>query len=455
MNADDDDFTDAYTEEILEPCAEGSGVTIDDFRAYAPMHVYIFTPCREPWPAASVNAIIPPVPVLDQNGMPKLNQKGNPVFIAASTWLDQNRRVEQMTWCPGMDMLVRNRLVVDGGWIEREGVTVFNLYRAPRIELGNPAEAGPWIEHVQKIYPDDAAHMILWLAHRVQRPEEKINHALVLGGAQGIGKDTLLEPVKYAVGPWNFRDVSPTHLLGSFNSFTRSVILWVSEARDLGEIDRFKFYDHTKIYTAAPPDVLRTNEKHLREYYVFNVLGFLITTNHKTDGIYLPADDRRHYVAWSDRTKEEFTPEYWNEIWGWYARGGIGHVAAYLTELDLSDFEPKAPPPKTAAFWAIVDASQAPEDAELTDVLDAMGNPDAVTIGQLASKAKGELMEWLADRKNRRVIPHRLEKCGYSSMRCETTKDGRWKLGGVWQVVYAKNSLSSAERYKAAAALKP
>ena len=82
------------------------------------------------------------------------------------------------------------------------------------------------------------------------------------------------------------------------------------------------------------------DEKYLREHYVFNVLGFLITTNHKTDGIYLPADDRRHFVAWSDRTKEEFTPDYWNELWGWYSNGGFGHVAAYLTELDISTLTP-------------------------------------------------------------------------------------------------------------------
>ena len=44
-----------------------------------------------------------------------------------------------------------------------------------------------------------------WLAHRVQRPEDKINHALVLGGAMGIGKDTIIEPVKHAIGPWNFQ----------------------------------------------------------------------------------------------------------------------------------------------------------------------------------------------------------------------------------------------------------
>jgi hypothetical protein len=451
---DDDDFTGAYTEEILEPNVEGSGVTIADFRAYAPANTYIFTPCREPWPAASVNARLAPVPLLDENGQPKLNNKGKPVFIAATTWLSQNRSVEQLTWVPGMPMDIPGRLVVDGGWIEREDVAVFNLYRAPRIELGDATKAGPWIDHIKEIYPDNYSHIIPWLAHRVQRPEEKINHALVLGGAQGIGKDTMLEPVKYAIGPWNFKDISPTHLLGNFNSFVRAVILRVSEARDLGDVDRFTFYDHTKIYTATPPDVLRCNEKHLREHYVFNVLGFIITTNHKTDGIYLPADDRRHYVAWSDRTKEEFTPEYWNELWGWYARGGIGHVAAYLDELDLSEFDPKAPPPKTPAFWAIADASRAPENAELADVFDDLGNPDAVTLEQLVSAAKGAIMDWLLDRRNRRAIPHRLEECGYTPVRNkEDKRDGLWRIKGRRQAVYAKSALPAQVRLSAASDL--
>jgi hypothetical protein len=334
-----------FNEEITEPCAEGSGVTIDDFVAYMPTHVYIFTPCREPWAGTSVNARLPSVPVLGKNGRPK-RRNGKIVTISPSRWLDQNRPVEQMTWAPGYPMLIKGRLVVDGGWIEREGVTCFNHYRPPGLQLGDASKAGPWLDHVRKIYPDDVNHINMWLAHRVQRPEEKINHALVLGGGQGIGKDTLLEPVKRAIGPWNFRDVIPANLMGRFNSFLKAVILRVNEAHDLGDaerVNRFMFYDRTKLYTAAPPDVLRVDEKNLREYYVFNVLGFLVTTNHKTDGIYLPADDRRHYVAWSHITKEDFTDEYWKQIWGWYDNnGGDGHVAAYLAELDISAFNPKA-----------------------------------------------------------------------------------------------------------------
>ena len=57
---------------------------------------------------------------------------------------------------------------------------------------------------------------------------------------------------------------------GDFNGYVKSIILRINEARDLGDVNRFDFYDHTKAYTAAPPDVLRVNEKHLREYYVFN-----------------------------------------------------------------------------------------------------------------------------------------------------------------------------------------
>jgi hypothetical protein len=264
---------DGVIEEVFEPDPEGSGVALEDFYAYMPAHNYIFAPCREIWAAASIDARFPRVRVQQPNG--------KVTTIRPSRWLDQNRPVEQMSWCPGLPMLIEGRLVVAGGWIKRADVACFNLYRPPRIKLGDAAQATRWVTHVNRIYPAEADYIIRWLAHRVQRPEEKINHALVLGGNQGIGKDTLLEPLKHAVGPWNFCEVSPTHLLGRFNGYVKSVILRVSEGRDLGEVDRFKFYDHTKIYTAAPPDVLRVDEKNLREHYVFNVLGFILTTNHK------------------------------------------------------------------------------------------------------------------------------------------------------------------------------
>jgi hypothetical protein len=412
-----------------------------------PTHTYVYLPTRELWPGSSVDA-----------------QLGS----GAAEWLDQNRSVVQMTWAPGLPMLIADRVVAEGGWIEKPGVMILNLYRPPTLVHGDATQAGPWIDLVHRVYPDDADHIIKYFAHRVQRPHEKINHGLVLGGEPGIGKDSLCEPVKRAVGPWNCAEVSPTQMLGRFNGFIKSVILRVSEARDLGELNRFALYEHMKVYLASPPDVIRCDEKNLREHSVFNVCGVIITSNRK-DSFYLPADDRRHYVAWSDLTKDDFDKAYWDMLWNWYDAGGGGHVAAYLATLDLSDFHPKAPPAKTPVFWEIVQTNRAPEDAELANALvrlayeqaklrnpdaeinpDEVNNPEVVTVDMIRQYADYEFAEWLRDRRNARAIPHRLEDAGYVSVRNPARKDGPWIIGGRQIVIYARKDLSTRDRHAAA-----
>jgi hypothetical protein len=68
----------------------------------------------------------------------------------------------------------------------------------------------------------------------------------VLGGTQGIGKDTLLEPLKRTVGPWNCIGLSPVQTPSRFNSFLKSLILRINETHDLGEVNRFAFCDYLK-----------------------------------------------------------------------------------------------------------------------------------------------------------------------------------------------------------------
>jgi hypothetical protein len=173
------------------------------------------------------------------------------------------------------------------------------------------------------------------------------------------------------------------------------------------------------------------------QHYVLNVCGVIYTTNYKTNGIYLPADDRRTYVAWSELTMADFPEGHWLKFWNWYLhQNGLQHVAAYLASRDISGFDAKAPPRKTAAFWAIVDANAAPEESELADTLDRIGadrNIDAVTLNTVIVFARGDFLEWLKDRKNRRTIPHRFEKCGYVPVRSETASG--------WSTVSAKLSM--------------
>lgn len=416
-------------------------MALRDFFAYMPQHNYLYVPTRDLWPAASVNGRVE---------WPTVDGKK----VRPSDWLDSNSPIVQMIWHPAEPMLVRDKVMQVAGWARHEGTAVFNLYRAPEHAPGVAAQAGRWTEHLHRVYPAEATHIERWLAHRIQRPGDKINHAVVLGGAQGIGKDTLLEPIKAGIGAWNWHDVSPVQMLGRFNGWAKAVVLRVSEARDLGEVNRFAFYDHSKVYIAAPPDVIRVDEKNLREHYVANVCGVVITTNHKADGLYLPADDRRHFVAWSEAARDEFDANYWTDLYGWYNSGGTGHVIAHLKSLDLSGFDPKAPPPKTAAFWAMVHAGEAPESSELRDVLDHLGNPPAVTVEQLATAAYqlklSGLYDDLRDRKNRRAIPHKLERVDYVQVRNPDATDGAFKVCGMRRTVYAQRALPLSDQVRAA-----
>ena len=419
---------------------------LTDFYHYAPDNRCLYLPTGDLWAGASVDQAIATWP--EESGK----------AVKPSRWLGRYRAIDQLTWHPGQPQVQEGVSVRDGGYVKDGKTRVFNLYRPPVMRDGDPRQATLWLEHIARIYPETHGHITLWLAHRVQRPGDKVNHALVLGGEQGIGKDSLLEPIKAAVGAWNVSEISPAQMLGRFNGWAKAVVVRVSEARDLGDTDRFAFYDHSKTYIAAPPDVIRVDEKNLREYQVFNVCGVVITTNHKTDGIYLPPDDRRHHVSWSDAMRADFDESYWRALWGFFESGGVHHVAAYLRSLDLSAFNPKAPPPRTRAFEAIVAASNNPEDAEIADLLDAIGNPTAVTIDQLAGEAnrqqRTEIHFTLTNHKHRRAVPHKLERAGYEPVRNPDAVDGLFKIDGRRRTVYAKRGLGLAEQLRAARAIR-
>jgi hypothetical protein len=137
----------------------------------------------------------------------------------------------------------------------------------------------------------------------------------------------------------------------------------------------------------------------------------------------------------------------------------LGIIGRKSARTPLSLFDPKAPPPKTDAFWAIVDAHHAPEDAELADVLDRLATevpgtdekewPAVVTLPEIVRAADGGFLSWITDHKNRRAIPHRMEQCGYVPVRNDRN-EGRWIIKGTRQVVYARSDLSIRDRFLAA-----
>jgi hypothetical protein len=105
-----------------------------------------------------------------------------------------------------------------------------------------------------------------------------------------------------------------------------------------------------------------------------------------------------------------------------------------------------------------VNANRAPENSELADMLDRLGSPEAVTISEIVRIAggeadKSEFTYWLQDRKNSRLIPHRMEECGYVAVRNKDRTDHLWSIMGARKVIYAKSALTIHDQHIAARAL--
>jgi hypothetical protein len=56
----------------------------------------------------------------------------------------------------------------------------------------------------------------------------------------------------------------------------------------------------------------------------------------------------------------------------------------------------------------------------------------------------------LTDRKNRRSIPHQMERAGYVAVRNPNADDGLFKVTGKRCVIYAQSALTLADQLRAA-----
>jgi hypothetical protein len=425
-------FESAKTE--LKKILDGAAIDgLGEFVAYAPDCTFIHTTDSQAYIAKSLNSRFPKV-----------------AGLAPSQFLLTTNAVNARSWAPAEPQIIEDKMLLEGGWQKKVGYRIYNEYRSPAIRLGDPEDAVPWLAHIERIYPDDCEHIVRFMAHRVQKPAEKLNHALCLGGGPGIGKDTALEPLIDAIGRSNWEEIGPHKLFENFNDYLRSVVLRISETKDMGDGRRSDLYERLKTITTAPPDAVRINRKHLAEFKIPNLCAVIATTNH-TNGLYLPPDDRRFYVAWSDSQREEFPDGYFTDLYRWLNEGGGREAAAgYLHALDLSEFDAKAPPPKTIAWQRMVDAGRSTEDADMANALEALGWPDALTLDNLRRVADESFACFLGDRKNLRTVGYRFEAADYIRVpNPGHSQKGLWKIRGRYQTVYAKRQLTENERLSA------
>lgn len=295
----------------------------------------------------------------------KHGKEGEGRRIEASIWFDENRfamdskSLAGITYAPGETQLC-----------QRDGLVYGNKWVNARPE-GTEGDVGPWLKHMERLIPEpfEREHLMNVMACKVQRPNVKINHAVLMAGKPGAGKDSLFAPFFYAVcGPHekNKALVDGKSFESQFNYGFESEIMVINELRPDQSKDRRALENTLKPIIAAPPEFLTVNRKGMHPYQAVNRLLVVAFSNFR-DAIALPSDDRRWFCLWS--SSDAMTETESRRLWNWYARGGLQAVAGWLARRDISAFAPGATPPMTEAKAIMLEQARSSSEEYVIDAI--------------------------------------------------------------------------------------
>jgi len=314
--------------------------------------------------------------------------------VEASICYDENRQamgapaLVGITYSAGDDVLVT-----------RDGDVYGNRWRDARQPAG-AGDVSMWLEHCAALIPVEAEreHIFDVMACKYQRPNIKINHAVLHGGDEGCGKDTLWAPLLWAVcGPsLRNRGILDNDTLGSQWGYQlEAEIIILNELKEPDARERRALANKLKPIIAAPPEMIPINRKGLHPYQMVNRCFVLAFSNDPVP-ISLASQDRRWFCVWSSAPR--MTPAAAERIWQWYKAGGFAAVAGWLARRDVSRFNPSAAPAMTEFKQNLIEHGMSMAESYLVEMLrgrqgefsaGVIGSPFHAVCDRLSGAAPG------------------------------------------------------------------
>lgn len=307
--------------------------------------------------------------------------------IEASVCFDENRQsmgapaLVGVTYAAGEDVFVA-----------RDGLVYANRWRDARPHYA-AGDITPWIEHCKRLVPEQSELDHLWdmMAFKVQNPRVKINHAVLHGGDEGSGKDTLWAPFIWSICGPDLRNrglVDNDSVSSSWGYHLESEVLIINELKEPDARERRALANKLKPIIAAPPDMLPINRKGMHPYDMVNRMFVLAFSNDPVP-ISLASQDRRWFCIWSSAPR--MNPAEAAKLWAWYKREGFAAIGHWLKTRDVSKFNPSEPPILTEFKMNLVENSMSIAESYLVDQMRAR-------IGEFSKGAVAAPFHILCDR---------------------------------------------------------
>lgn len=273
-----------------------------------------------------------------------------------------------------------------GRFFDHSGKRFINTYRetgvAPCEILDDDGQAviDLFMNHVSFMIEnkDEQTLLIDYMAWIIQHPGQKINWALLLQGAQGVGKSYFAVVMQNLLGEMA-RNVEPMALSGRFTAWAHGALLAVIEEIRISGENRFELIDRLKPFVSN--NVVQIEEKGRDQRTVPNFQSYLLLTNHK-DALPVNENDRRYAPIFSRVQSEE---QLFDEL------GGRDGADAYFTKLfDSSErradalawflrnwkisagFSAKGRAPQTSARDEMIALGVSPDRSLIEDAIEQM-----------------------------------------------------------------------------------
>jgi hypothetical protein len=229
----------------------------------------------------------------------------------------------------------------------REVEGAYNHWQGFAVEPDPTKSCTLILKHIHEVLCQgdqrSADYLIGWLAHMIQKPEEKPGVAVVIRGQKGVGKDTLGVYVGGLFPHHHITISNQEQLLGKFNAHQeKCLLLHVEEGYWAGNKSAEGALKHL-----ITSETVMIEPKGLNAFKVNSVLRLLMTSNE--DWVVPATADERRYFVLDASSARRGDHAYFEALRDEMNQGGRQGLLHFLQTYDLSDFDVRHVP-KTAAL---------------------------------------------------------------------------------------------------------
>lgn len=243
----------------------------------------------------------------------------------AVEWLSWPMRaeLERMTYAPGQDLIIDNKLNTWRGWgVEpKKGDITLWKQLLDHVFFGEHPAVRKWFEQ--------------WCAFPMQLPGTKLHSSVLLWGViEGSGKTTIGQTLMLIYGE-NASELKDADLDNPRNEWAEKKQFVLAD--DITGRDSRQHANRIK--TMITQREMRIDRKYVPSYTLPDCINYFFTSN-DSNAQFMDDGNRRNFVheVRSGKLSEQFRQKFF----AWRDNGGLAAIFDYLLHVDLEGFDPKA-----------------------------------------------------------------------------------------------------------------